>query len=188
MDTIPIGKPIDNVRVYVLNKNEKLMPIGSIGMLYLGGVCVGSGYVNEKERTESVFKHLDIFSEKTQYYVYKTGDMVQFNEEHDLDFYGRIDTQVKIHGVRVELKEIENEMNKIPGVKSSCAAYLQGPKEKILSLYYVTDRDDLVEETVKNILKQKLPPYILSAYVKRISKIPITNNGKLNYKDLPTPF
>ena len=114
--------------------------------------------------------------------------VIWYNLTKNLDFYGRIDTQVKIHGVRVELKEIENEMNKIPGVKSSCAAYLQGPKEKILSLYYVTDRDDLVEETVKNILKQKLPPYILSAYVKRISKIPITNNGKLNYKDLPTPF
>jgi amino acid adenylation domain-containing protein len=186
VETIPIGTPIDNVTVYILNRNEKLMPVGAIGMLCLGGICVGSGYVNEKERTEGVFKSLDVFEDDNLLYIYKTGDMVQFNTQWDLDFYGRNDSQVKIHGVRVELKEIENEMNKIKGIISSCATYLAGPDDKVLSLYFVSDDDDLKEYDVMKTLKDKLPSYIMSAYIKRIDSMPLTNNGKLNYKELPS--
>lgn len=188
IDVIPIGKPIDNVKAFVLNKNEELMPVGSIGMLYLGGICVGNGYVNEMDRTKKLFKTLDIYKDGTNFEVYKTGDMVQINDKGDLDFYGREDNQVKIQGVRVELKEIENELCKIQGVEAACVTCFEKKERKILSLYYVAINEDITEEYVKDVLKKKLPPYILTAFVKRIERIPLTNNGKVDFKSLPQPL
>ena len=188
IEVIPIGKPIDNVKAFVLNENGKLMPPGAIGMLYLGGYCVGNGYVNDIERTKLFFGLIDIFGDGDLRYVYKTGDLVQLNSNRDLDFYGRIDKQVKINGVRVELNEIENEMNKIYGVLSSCAAYLKEDDKKYLLLCYVSNDENITEEYLKKELTKKLPPYILTAYIRKIDTIPLTSNGKINYKRLPSPF
>ena len=184
IDCIPIGRPIGNVETYVLNINKKLMPPGAMGILYLGGVCVGKGYVNDDERTEKFFGNVDVWGDRENKYLYNTGDLVQLNGDLNLDFYGRLDKQVKINGVRVELSEIEFEMNNIRGVQTSCATYNKENDTGILRLYYVSNEENVSEEIVKGVLVEKLPPYIITAQVRRIESIPVTSNGKVDYKQL----
>lgn len=184
IDCIPIGRSIGNVETYVLNTNKKLMPPGAMGILYLGGVCVGKGYVNDDERTEKFFGNVDVWGDRENKYLYNTGDLVQLNGDLNLDFYGRLDKQVKINGVRVELSEIEFEMNNIRGVQTSCATYNKENDTGILRLYYVSNEENVSEEIVKGVLVEKLPPYIITAQVRRIESIPVTSNGKVDYKQL----
>ena len=184
IDCIPIGRSIGNVETYVLNTNKKLMPPGAIGILYLGGVCVGNGYVNDDERTKKFFGNVDVWGNGENKYLYNTGDLVQLNGDFNLDFYGRLDKQVKINGVRVELSEIEFEMNNIRGVQTSCATYHKENDAGILRLYYVSNEESVSEDKVKEVLVEKLPPYIVTAQVRRIKSIPVTSNGKVDYKQL----
>lgn len=180
IEKIPIGTPIDNVKIYVFDINENLMPIGAIGVLYLGGVCVGSGYVNDNENTNKVFKHIKI-SDNNCERLYKTGDLVRVNENGELDFYGRIDNQVKINGVRIEIKEIEKAILQHNKVDKCCVVFSNQNNKKILSAFY-TSATLLPEESIRKFVSEKLPKAMLPHFYKRLDKIPINSNGKVDVK------
>ena len=180
IDRIPIGRPIDNVDIYVFDVNENLMPIGARGILYLGGVCVGSGYVNDKEATNQVFKDMRIYDSYYEY-LYKTGDLVGINELGEIDFYGRFDNQVKINGVRIEIKEIENVILQHSEVDKCCVICSNHQNKKILSVFY-TSKTCLPEESVRKFLLDKLPKAMLPHNYKRLDVFPISSNGKVDVK------
>src|SRR4029077_2782190 len=114
--TMPIGKPIENIQVYVLDQYLEPVPIGVRGELYVGGIGVGRGYLHEAERTAVVFLP-DPFSREPGQRLYRTGDLVRFLPDGSIEYLGRQDQQIKIRGYRIELGEIESKLAQYPGVQ-----------------------------------------------------------------------
>ena len=182
IEKIPIGTPIDNVKIYVFDINGKLMPVGATGMLYLGGICVGSGYVNDYEATQNAFMDVRISDDNVEH-LYKTGDLVRVNDMGELDFYGRIDNQVKINGVRIEIKEIEKTIMLHGDIDNCCVVVSNRNDKKILYAFY-TSKINLSEECVRKFVSHKLPKSMLPHYYIRLDELPINSNGKIDVKAL----
>lgn len=179
-DYITIGKPILNTRIYILDKDKKMCPLGIEGEIYITGECVGNGYLNQPELTNQKFINLPY--EKTKFY--KTGDLGKWNELGKIEFKGRIDDQVKIRGLRIELGEIENNILLYPDI-SDCAVIKKvlDDGNEVLCAYYVEKKIINVNKLRKQ-LKNKLPDYMLPQYFIKIDKIPHTLNGKIDKKEL----
>lgn len=177
---IPIGRPIDNVKAFILNKYGKLMPVGAIGMLYLGGVCVGGGYINEPEKTNKVFRTITINQKEER--VYETGDLAQIRADGNIEYYGRLDTQVKINGVRIELSEIEKVVSNVYNA-DSCV--LVAEKNDVKNILAFVENDDLgnLNDKVEEMCKY-LPNYMIPNSFIGISSIPHNTNGKIDKKAL----
>lgn len=178
-----IGKPIDNVHVYILDKSRKPLPIGELGEIYIAGECLAEGYVNNMTLTKEKFVQ-NPFEENEL--MYRTSDKGRFTEDGSIQFLGRIDNQVKIRGYRVEPEEIKNVLNQYKDI-TDCLVVVKEDQEnnKFICAYVVSD-----EYTVKDLrtfLKKQLPDYMIPSYFINIPKIPLTNNGKVNYKSLPAP-
>ena len=180
---ITIGKPILNTQIYILNKNKKLLPQGIIGEIYISGDGVGKGYMNRKEQTEksylkNPFKENDI--------MYKTGDLGTFNNYGEILCYGRVDNQVKIRGLRIELSEIENQMLAIYNIKDCVVIKKEVNEREALCAYY-TQKGPVDENTIKTLLQNKLPQYMVPQYFINMKAMPYTPNGKIDKKSLPMP-
>ncbi|HHL32251.1 MAG TPA: amino acid adenylation domain-containing protein, partial [Oceanospirillales bacterium] len=190
--TPPIGKPISNIRAYVLNKDLSLTPNQSIGELYLAGAGLARGYINQPELTEQSFiKHT--FNDGQHQRLYKTGDQVRYCADGNLEFIGRTDEQVKIRGFRIELGEIEAQLHDCEHIHSALVVVYEGEdKQKKLIAYVTADATKVIDdrafaELLKSELKRHLPGYMLpSAYVV-VDKLPVTANGKIDKKALPIP-
>lgn len=180
IEKIPIGRPIDNVKTFICDINENVMPINTEGILYLGGKCVGAGYINNIEMTKKVFKNKNIGGK--EYFLYKTGDIVKINENIIIEFLGRIDSQVKINGVRIELKEIESKVLKIKEVSECNVICVNKNDKKIIVVFYISNL--LKEEDIRNALINKLPKAMMPHQFIRINKMPITFNGKVDTSKL----
>lgn len=165
-DPVPIGKPIDNSRVYVLDKHLQLLPPGSIGQICIGGIPVGLGYLNDPETTEKVFVR-DPFENGI---LYLTGDLGYWRDDGQLVFVGRNDQQIKINGQRVELGEIEAAMN---ALVPASAVIADG--NKLVAFYTGDEREDL-----RNKLSSLLPRYMIPHRFVRVENMPITVNGKID--------
>ena len=178
-NNITIGKPIVNTQCYILDKNKKLLPPYTPGELYIGGDGVSKGYLHRKTLTLEKFVRSPF---KKGNLIYNTNDLAYYTNEGEIIHLGRTDFQVKIRGYRVELGEIENRIIQFPNITNSVV--VSDSDNKYLSCYYVADEDIKISKLISYLLKY-LPNYMIPAYFKRLDKIPLTPNGKVNRKALP---
>lgn len=177
-ENIPIGKPICNTKVYIVDENNKLQPIGVPGELCVTGNNLARGYLNNPELTQDKFVE-NPFEPGTR--IYKTGDMARWKEDGNIEFLGRRDKQVKIRGNRVELEEIESAIIKLNEISQAAVIV----KNDNLYAYVVQENGNYTCEDVKDILSQKLPSYMLPREITFLERMPVNINGKIDYSMLP---
>jgi thioesterase domain-containing protein/acyl carrier protein len=187
-DNLPIGKPIANVRLYVLDSNLQPVPDGEAGELHIGGAGLARGYLNHPELTAAKFIR-DPFSNTSHIgaRLYKTGDMVRRLPDGNLEFVGRIDFQVKIRGFRVELGEIEAVLEKHPGVAQAVVIAREAGNGKQLAAYVIAGAGGLAAGELREYLKKQLPDYMVPADFVFVESFPLTPNGKVDRRALPEP-
>ncbi len=191
-DSVPIGKPIANLRTYILDAELQPMPTGAVGELYLGGVGLARGYHRRPGLTAERFL-VDPFGSGER--LYRTGDLARYRADGAIEYCGRIDHQVKIRGLRIELGEIEARMQEHPDVQEAVLLALDGPNGKQLVAYLVPRRRELLDtsvqgpwrEALKAHLLASLPDYMVPAQMILLDSMPLSPNGKLERKALPKP-
>ncbi|HVN54986.1 MAG TPA: amino acid adenylation domain-containing protein [Anaerolineaceae bacterium] len=187
--SVPIGRPIPNTQMYVLDPDLHPLPVGIPGELHVAGVSLARGYLNQPGLTAEKFIR-DPFSSDPGSRMYKTGDLVRYLPDRQLEFLGRIDQQVKLRGFRIELGEIENILVRLPGLRNAAVIVREdNPGEQRLVAYLVsTDADHPVPITeLRSFLAQNLPDYMHPAAFIYLDQLPLTPNGKVNRKALPVP-
>lgn len=181
-EVVPIGKPIDNINLYILSGKNKLQPIGVPGELCIAGDGLARGYLNRPELTAEKFVPNPFYPGKR---MYRTGDMARWMPDGNIEYLGRMDHQVKIRGFRIELDEIEKQLIKHEQVREAVVlAREDSSGGKYLCAYIVADKTVTVPELRKHLL-EKLPDYMVPAYFVELDKMPLTPNGKINRKVLP---
>ncbi|WP_338356167.1 amino acid adenylation domain-containing protein [Yeosuana marina] len=178
-----IGSPYDNTRIYILDDFQQLVPIGVVGELYIAGDGVARGYLNAEELTKTKFVS-NLFGEKK---LYKTGDLGYWNPKGKIVFKGRIDNQVKIRGHRIELSEIETVLNTAKGVEHAVVITNENDAHEVELVAYLISRSKLSFMEIKLHLKKYLPDYMIPTYLIQLESLPLTDNGKIDKKALPTP-
>ncbi|WP_278286427.1 MULTISPECIES: non-ribosomal peptide synthetase [Clostridium] len=180
---IPIGRPIDNVRIYIVDENNKLLPIGVAGELCVSGDGLARGYINNEELTKEKFAANPYESGQR---MYRTGDLARWIPNGNIEYLGRIDHQVKIRGFRIELGEIENNLLKLEEIKEVVVLAREKEENKYLCAYYVGEKEYNISE-LREELKKSLPDYMIPAYFIKLESMPLTPNGKVDRKALPEP-
>ncbi|MDA0236863.1 MAG: AMP-binding protein, partial [Proteobacteria bacterium] len=181
---IPIGKPIANTAVYILD--EQLRPVlpGEKGEIYIGGSGLALGYLGRTDLTAERFQLIPSLSAL----AYKTGDLGRFLWNGDLEIFGRADHQVKLRGYRLELGEVEAVISSLPGIEQCLTAVKEfGPEDPRL-IAYVTTTTTFDERQIRQLAKDKLPNYMLPAHYVVLAKMPLLPNGKTDRKQLPHPL
>ncbi len=185
-DTVPIGKPIDNIRAYVLDGRGEPAPLGAIGELYLGGVGVARGYLNRPELSAERFVH-DPFHGDADARMYRTGDLARWSPDGELLYLGRNDHQVKIRGFRIELGEIEARLCACAPVREA-VVLAQGEGEAArLVAYVLAEPDPGLAAELRERLLSSLPEHMVPSAFVRMDAWPLTPNGKLDRRALPAP-
>lgn len=188
MKEIPIGKPLDNLHLYIVDSQGRRLPVGAAGELWISGPQVSRGYLNRPEKTAEVYIS-NPFTENGEKYarVYRSGDIVRYLPSGDIQFVGRRDGQVKIRGFRIELKEVEAVIRDFPGIKDATVqAFDEEGGGKFIAAYIVSDETIDIKALNDFILDQK-PPYMVPAVTMQIDAIPLNQNQKVNKKALPKP-
>jgi len=187
-ETVSIGRPIANTRVYILDRHMEPAPVGVWGELYVGGDGVARGYLNAEELTAERFVR-DPFSGDAGGRLYKTGDVVRWLADGRIEFQGRMDFQVKLRGFRVELGEIESVLNRHSGVGESLVLLREDtPGDKRLVGYVVRRGGEAVEGAALRVfLKEQLPDYMAPSAIVFLESFPLTANGKVDRRALPAP-
>ncbi|MBP2645388.1 MAG: amino acid adenylation domain protein [Firmicutes bacterium] len=184
LQIVPIGKPIDNIKLYIINKNNKLQPVGMVGELCIAGDGLARGYLNKPELTAEKFVQNPFMSGEK---MYRTGDLARWLPDGNIEFLGRMDHQVKIRGFRIELGEIETELLKHPSIKETIVVARDGNDgDKYLCAYIVAEREVTIAE-LREHLSRTLPDYMLPPYFVELEKMPLNSNGKADRKALPEP-
>ena len=187
MKEIPIGKALDNMRLYVVDSQAHRQPIGASGELWVAGPQVSRGYLNHPENTAEVFISNPFCKDEKYARVYRTGDIVRFLTDGNIQFVGRRDGQVKIRGFRIELKEVEAIIRSFPGIKDATVqAFDEEGGGKFIAAYIVSDKQIDIDALNIFILNQK-PPYMVPAVTMQIDAIPLNQNLKVNKRALPKP-
>lgn len=184
-NTVPIGRPIQNCKIYIIDNASNLCPIGVPGEICVSGICVGRGYLNNIEMTNKVFS-LDPFIEDKEVRMYHTGDIGKWLTDGTIEFLGRKDYQVKIRGFRIELEEIENKLQAYDLISKAAVIERKEENTNYLCAYYVAE-EQLDEVCLRGYLKEVLPHYMIPSYFICMQELPLTSNGKLNRKKLPMP-
>lgn len=186
---IPIGQPLSNTRIFILNEHLGLCPIGVRGELCVAGLGVGKGYWRNEEKTKEAFVPNPLLGEleDPDYAVlYKTGDIGYYREDGNIIYVGRKDDQLKINGNRVEVGEIENRLSLHEDIKEAAVLAKGDGVNKYLVAYYVSDQQ-INQGELRVHLVDQLPDYMIPALYERLDKMPLTANGKLNRNALPEP-
>src|SRR5581483_11971464 len=184
---VPIGRPIANTQIYLLDKNLEPVPIGVAGELHIGGINLARGYLNRPELTAEKFIR-DPFSAKAGARLYKTGDLARFLPDGNIEYLGRIDHQVKIRGFRIELGEIEAALDRHPAVRQSVVmAREDEPGNKRLVAYIVSEGAAPSGEELRTHLRTGLPEFMVPAAFVMMESFPLSSNGKVNRRALPAP-
>lgn len=182
-DNIPIGRPVPNSISVVVDTEERLVHQGAVGELCLIGSQMSRGYWKQEELTKERFVDCPFLDGQKMYH---TGDLVRWNEEGLLEYIGRIDNQVKLHGFRIELEEIETKISQCHGVVSAAVIVVKQESIEFLVAYY-TSEDNKELTGIQETLMEKLPSYMIPSQLIRINKMPLSPNGKIDYKALPAP-
>ncbi|MGD2092862.1 MAG: amino acid adenylation domain-containing protein [Candidatus Aminicenantes bacterium] len=206
LSRLPIGRPIDNTVVYVLDKWKKPVCLGVVGELYIGGAGLARGYLNQPELTAEKFvlAHSSwlIADRKTMKvpvkfpmsyqlsaisYIYRTGDLARWLPDGNIEYFGRMDQQVKVRGFRIELGEIENHLLVMEGINDAVVVTREDrPGDRYLCAYLVS-QEELEPSVLRDHLSGRLPDYMIPSYFVQLEEIPLTFNGKVDRKVLPEP-
>ncbi|KAG0226174.1 hypothetical protein BGW42_003839 [Actinomortierella wolfii] len=186
MERLPIGRPLGNTCVYVLDKHLVPVPIGVAGELYIGGPAVANGYLNRPDLTAKSFVP-DPYSSVPGARMYKTGDLVCYLSDGNLVFLGRLDNQIKIRGFRVELGEIETRLVEHPDVREAIVITNGEGGDKQLVAYVVCDSRDDLSRVLREHLLTRIPEYMVPSAFVQLDSMPLTNNGKVDRSSLPDP-
>ena len=182
---VPIGRPIANMRVYVLDRALAPTPIGVPGELCVGGIGVGRGYLGDPARTAEVFV-ADPFAQRPHARLYRTGDLARWRADGTLEFLGRLDHQVKVRGFRIELGEIEAVLARHPAVREVVAVARDVRGERRL-IAYVAAADETALGDLRGFAARSLPDYMVPETVVVLPALPLTPNGKVDRRALPEP-
>ena len=186
--TVPIGRPVANTQLYVLDANRNPVPIGVPGELYIGGVQVARGYINRPELTAERFVP-DPFAANGSSRLYRTGDLCRFMPDGQIEYQGRLDFQVKVRGFRIELGEIEAVLEKQKGVRQAVVVVREmSPGDNVL-VAYLTSSNGAAPDTAafRAALAATLPDYMIPQHWVVLPELPLTSSGKVDRKALPAP-
>ncbi|MBQ4899273.1 amino acid adenylation domain-containing protein [Paenibacillus sp. Marseille-P2973] len=188
VDPVPIGKPIDNTRLYIVDSGNRLQPVGVAGELCIAGDGLARGYLNRNDLTVEKFIPCP-FEAESGGVMYRTGDLARWLPDGNIEYLGRIDNQVKIRGYRIEPGEIEEAILRFEAVKEAVVTARKDTHgNAYLCAYYVTERDGLLEPSeLRSELKTHLPGYMVPAFAVRLENLPLTVSGKIDRKALPEP-
>ncbi|MBR8837279.1 MAG: amino acid adenylation domain-containing protein [Stigonema ocellatum SAG 48.90 = DSM 106950] len=182
---VPIGRPIANTQIYILDEHLQPVPTGVLGELYIGGVGVARGYLNRPELTAERFI-VNPFSPGSR--CYKTGDLARYLHDGNIEYVSRIDNQVKIRGFRIELGEIENILSAHPQVEEAVVITRSDRPEEIQIVAYLTaQQEQPTLHTLRDFLRQKLPDYMVPTAFVILDTLPLTPSGKVDRRALPKP-
>ncbi|XWK88450.1 MAG: amino acid adenylation domain-containing protein [Phormidium sp.] len=179
-----IGKPLSNLRIYILDTHNQPLPPGIPGELCIAGVGLARGYLHRPELTAQKFIEVELFGKIER--IYKTGDLAKWNHDGNLEYLGRIDDQIKLRGFRIELGEIEAILLQHQSVKEAVVILYETEKNRSLIAYIKGISSDLTTG-LKDYLKFRLPDYMIPAQIILLDELPLTPNGKIDRKALPTP-
>ncbi|HVI46040.1 MAG TPA: amino acid adenylation domain-containing protein [Chitinophaga sp.] len=185
-NNVPLGKPIQNLRIYILDKARQLCPVGVAGEISVSGIGVSRGYLKDPARTAEKFVK-DPFQADDIVRMYCTGDLGRWLPDGTIEMLGRIDDQVKIRGFRIELGEIENALQQHPMVRLAVVLARKGPDGNNRLIGYVTENPGYNNDTVIAYLKDRLPGYMVPDVLVLLPELPLTPNGKIDRKALPAP-
>lgn len=186
---VPIGRPISNTALYILDSQMAPLPVGVPGELHIGGICLARGYHNRPDLTASRFVS-DPFGTDPAARLYKTGDLARYLPDGDIEYLGRLDHQVKIRGFRIELEEIEHVLGGEPGI-TDCVVHVcdSAGGEAELVAYYVTPADRRVEAVdssrLRDRMRRRLPEFMVPTHFVELQAIPLSPNGKVDRQALP---
>lgn len=184
---VPIGKPIANTQIYVLDKRLEPVPHNVMGEIYIGGEGVARGYLRQPELTAERFIP-NPHGTKPGSLLYRTGDLGRYRADNNVEYCGRIDQQVKVRGYRIELGEIEAALLEHARVREAVVVVNDDLAEKRLAGYLVLDGPGELDAThIKDYLNQRLPDYMIPAVFIKLDRLPLTTNGKVDRRALPAP-
>ncbi|WP_217701400.1 non-ribosomal peptide synthetase [Tenacibaculum aiptasiae] len=181
-----IGTPVSNTQLYIVNDQNDIVPENVIGELLIGGVQVAEGYINRPELSAEKFIK-NPFNEDDSYKLYRTGDLAKWLPDGNIEFIGRNDHQIKLRGYRIELGEIEHVLSNHPTIKSVVVDCRSVNSEVALVAYYINDSSELSIEEIQSYLKKQLPDYMIPSFFIKVNSFPLSANGKLAKKLLPSP-
>ncbi|OHU90807.1 MULTISPECIES: non-ribosomal peptide synthetase [Pseudoalteromonas] len=182
---VPIGRAIDNIQLYVLDAELQPVPAGCLGELYIGGIGLANGYVNQPELTANTFID-NPFVAQADAKMYRTGDLVRYEKNGVIEYVGRTDSQVKVRGFRIELGDIDAHLLAIDQVLEAVTIVVGEGSDKQLASYVVLN-SELDSDHIKAMLGATLPQYMVPTYITVMDTMPINANGKLDRKALPAP-
>lgn len=183
----PIGKPLENLRLYVVDKYQNRLPVGAMGELWVSGPQVSRGYLNRPDKTAETYVKNPFTTDEKYVRCYRTGDIVRYLSDGNIQFVGRRDGQVKIRGFRIELKEVEAVIREFPGIKDATVqAFDYENGGKFIAAYIVSD-EKIDIPALNAFIKERKPPYMVPAATMQIDSIPLNQNQKVNRKALPAP-
>jgi amino acid adenylation domain-containing protein len=183
-ESIPIGKPIRGATVYVLDRALRPVPLGVPGELYIGGAGIARGYLNRPELTSEKF----VANQFGEGKLYRSGDLVRYVPDGNLEFLGRVDNQVKIRGFRIELEEIEQAIKSCAGIAESVVTARQDVAgDQRLCAYVVLDDGSLSTSQLRSALKRMLPAHMVPSTFTILERLPLMPNGKVDRQALPAP-
>jgi len=180
-ERVPLGRPINNVSVYIVDEHLALVPLGAPGEIVFSGVCVGRGYVNDPERTQRAFM-ADPYREGRR--LYRSGDYGRWLPDGKLEFLGRRDSQVKISGFRIEIGEIENTLLRAPGVREGAVVVTERPDGGKHLVAFYSGQQPLDANALRERLSASLPKYMVPTASHWRNRLPLTDNGKIDKKAL----
>ncbi|MEW7293181.1 non-ribosomal peptide synthetase, partial [Aquimarina sp. 2304DJ70-9] len=180
---VPIGKPLSNMKLFILDSNSKVVPVGVAGELCVGGDSLARGYMNNDALTTSKFVTLESLHHTR---VYKTGDLARWLPDGNIEYLGRIDDQVKIRGFRIELEEISNCLNRYDQIGKSIVVVSEKGGDKFIVAYYASEAE-IAKTDLKEFLSDHLPDYMLPTFYVHLTEIPLNPSGKVDKKNLPEP-
>ncbi|MCI5119714.1 MAG: amino acid adenylation domain-containing protein [Candidatus Electrothrix sp. AUS4] len=186
---IPIGKPIANTQIYIVNRDNQPNPVGVAGEMLIGGAGVTCGYLNRPDLTGEKFIQNIFNKESSRHKLYKTGDLARYLPDGSIEVLGRMDNQIKLRGYRIELGEIEAVLENHPAVKQAATIVREDdPGDKRLTAYIALNNDEtFTERELRQYLRSKLPEYMVPSIFIQIKEMPLTLNGKIDRRALPEP-